>query len=159
MTAAAPSRPAAPPRTVAPGAALTSLLRRVWPAALVVVIGLVAWQVAVQVSGVRPQVLPSPLRVVEQGWANRALIWANVVPTLVETAAGFAVSLVVGWVLAIAADFVPWLKRALTPLLVASQTLPIVAIAPLVIIWFGFGLAPKVVVIAPRDVLPGDGRG
>ena len=48
----------------------------------------------------------------------------------------------------------PWLRRALTPLLVASQTLPIVAIAPLMIIWFGFGLLPKVVVIALVTFFP-----
>ena len=63
-------------------------------------------------------------------------------------------SLAVGWALAVAVDFVPWLRRALTPLLVASQTLPIVAIAPLLIIWFGFGLLPKVVVIALVTFFP-----
>ena len=61
---------------------------------------------------------------------------------------GFAVSLARGWTIAIAVDFSPCLRRARTPLLVASQTLPIIAIAPLLIIWFGFGLFPKVVVIA-----------
>jgi ABC-type nitrate/sulfonate/bicarbonate transport system permease component len=133
---------------------VTRALRRAWPALLLVVLGLVAWQVCVDVSGVRPQVLPSPLRVVEQGWAYRGPLWTNTVPTLLETAVGFAVSLVVGWALAIAVDFVPWLKRALTPLLVVSQTVPIVAIAPLLIIWFGFGLAPKVLVIALVTFFP-----
>ena len=123
-------------------------------ALLLVLVGLAVWQVAVDVSGVRPQVLPSPLRVVEQGWAYRAALWTNTVPTLQVTAVGFAVSLAVGWAIAVAVDFVPWLRRALTPLLVASQTLPIVAIAPLLIIWFGFGLLPKVVVIALVTFFP-----
>jgi ABC-type nitrate/sulfonate/bicarbonate transport system permease component len=121
---------------------------RVGPALLLVLVGLAVWQLAVDVSGVRPQVLPSPLRVVEQGWAYRAALWTNTVPTLQVTAVGFAVSLAVGWAIAVTVDFVPWLRQALTPLLVASQTVPIVAIAPLLIIWFGFGLLPKVVVIA-----------
>jgi ABC-type nitrate/sulfonate/bicarbonate transport system permease component len=56
--------------------------------------------------------------------------------------------------LAVSMDFVPWLRRALIPLLVASQTLPIVAIAPLMIIWFGFGLLPKVLVIALVTFFP-----
>jgi ABC-type nitrate/sulfonate/bicarbonate transport system permease component len=64
------------------------------------------------------------------------------------------VSLALGWALAVAVDFSPWLRRALTPLLVASQTLPIIAIAPLLIIWFGFGLLPKVVVIALVTFFP-----
>ena len=102
----------------------------------------------------RPQVLPSPLRVAEQGWAAREQIWANTLPTMQVTAVGFAVSLALGWVIAIAVDFSPWLRRALTPLLVVSQTLPIIAIAPLLIIWFGFGLLPKVVVIALVTFFP-----
>jgi ABC-type nitrate/sulfonate/bicarbonate transport system permease component len=127
---------------------------RVGPALLLVLVGLAVWQLAVDVSGVRPQVLPSPLRVVEQGWAYRAALWTNTVPTLQDTAVGFAVSLAVGWAIAVTVDFVPWLRRALTPLLVASQTVPIVAIAPLLIIWFGFGLLPKVVVIALVTFFP-----
>ena len=78
----------------------------------------------------------------------------NTLPTLQVTAVGFAVSLAIGWAVAIAIDFSPWLRRALTPLLVASQTLPIIAIAPLLIIWFGFGLLPKVVVIALVTFFP-----
>jgi NitT/TauT family transport system permease protein len=129
-------------------------LRRAVPPLMLVAAGLAAWQWFVTAAEVRPQVLPSPLRVLEQGWAYRADIWANTVPTLQVTAVGFTVSLVLGWTLAIAADFSPWLRRALTPLLVASQTLPIIAIAPLLIIWFGFGLLPKVVVIALVTFFP-----
>ena len=72
------------------------LARRAGPAVLLVLVGLVGWQVAVDVSGVRPQVLLSPLRVVEQGWAFRDALWTNTVPTLQVTAVGFAVSLAVG---------------------------------------------------------------
>lgn len=124
------------------------------PPLALVGVGLVVWQWYVTAHDVRPQVLPSPLRVVQQGWAFRELIWANTVPTLQVTAVGFTVSLVLGWALAVAVDFSPWLRRALTPLLVASQTLPIIAIAPLLIIWFGFGLLPKVVVIALVTFFP-----
>jgi len=130
------------------------VVRRVAPPLVLVVLLLVVWQVAVVAFDVRPQVLPSPLRVVEQGWAYREQLWANTLPTLQVTLVGFAVSLLVGWVLAVAVDFSPWLRRALTPLLVVSQTLPIIAIAPLLIIWFGFGLLPKVVVIAMVTFFP-----
>jgi ABC-type nitrate/sulfonate/bicarbonate transport system permease component len=145
-----------------PGAVLTAPPRRgarrglaaVAPPLLLVALGLGAWQWYVTARDVRPQVLPSPLRVVEQGWAFRAEIWANTVPTLQVTAIGFGVSLVIGWALAVAVDFSPWLRRGLTPLLVASQTLPIIAIAPLLIIWFGFGLLPKILVIALVTFFP-----
>jgi NitT/TauT family transport system permease protein len=127
---------------------------RAVPPLVLVAAGLVGWQWYVTAAGVRPQVLPSPLRVLEQGWAFRDQIWANTVPTLQVTAVGFGVSLALGWAIAVAVDFSPWLRRALTPLLVASQTLPIIAIAPLLIIWFGFGLFPKVVVIALVTFFP-----
>jgi ABC-type nitrate/sulfonate/bicarbonate transport system permease component len=127
---------------------------RVVPPLVLVAVGLAVWQWYVTVAEVRPQVLPSPLRVLEQGWAYREQIWANTVPTVQVTAVGFTVSLALGWALAVAVDFSPWLRRALTPLLVASQTLPIIAIAPLLIIWFGFGLLPKVVVIALVTFFP-----
>lgn len=127
---------------------------RVVPPLVLVLIGLAVWQSYVVAYGVRPQVLPSPLRVAEQGWAYRGPLWVNTLPTLQVTVVGFAVSLVLGWALAVAVDFSPWLKRALTPLLVVSQTLPIIAIAPLLIIWFGFGLLPKVLVIALVTFFP-----
>jgi ABC-type nitrate/sulfonate/bicarbonate transport system permease component len=155
-TPAAPRGPAGPARegTVPVRSPVRRLLARAWPPLVLVAVGLVAWQWCVTAFGVRPQVLPSPLRVLEQGWAFREQIWTNTVPTLQVTAVGFAVSLALGWALAIAVDFSPWLRRALTPLLVASQTMPIIAIAPLMIIWFGFGLLPKVLVIALVTFFP-----
>jgi ABC-type nitrate/sulfonate/bicarbonate transport system permease component len=122
----------------------------------VVLIGLLlaGWQTAVVAGHVDPTVLPSPTRIVEQGWLARSDIWANTTPTLIETVIGFAVSLAVAWTLAIVVDFSVLLRRALMPLLVASQTIPIIAIAPLMIIWFGFGLLPKVIVISLVTFFP-----
>jgi ABC-type nitrate/sulfonate/bicarbonate transport system permease component len=153
---APPAGPGAEPGRRAPGGRSRSrrLLGRIWPPLLLVAAGLAGWQWLVTALAIRPQVLPSPVRVLVQGWAFREQIWANTVPTLQVTAVGFTVSLVLGWALAIAVDFAGWLRRALTPLLVASQTLPIIAIAPLLIIWFGFGLLPKVVVIALVTFFP-----
>ena len=154
----APARPGPGVDRASGRAAARSRARRVlgraWPPLLLVIAGLVVWQWCVTAFAIRPQVLPSPLRVLQQGWAYREQIWANTVPTVQVTAVGFAVSLALGWALAIAVDFSPWLRRALTPLLVASQTLPIIAIAPLLIIWFGFGLLPKVLVIALVTFFP-----
>ncbi|BBG01489.1 MULTISPECIES: ABC transporter permease [Pseudonocardia] len=130
------------------------MTRRLGPALLLVGLLLVTWQLAAVVSGVAPQVLPSPLRVLEQGWVFREALWANTLPTVQVTVIGFTVSLAVAWAIAVAVDFSPWLRSALMPLLVASQTLPVIAIAPLLIIWFGFGLLPKVLVIALVTFFP-----
>lgn len=114
----------------------------------------VVWEVAVRVSGVRPQVLPAPSLVAASGWDHREAIAGHAVATLGVTAVGFAVSLVCAWALAIAVDFSPLLRRAALPLMVASQTIPVIAIAPLMIIWFGFGLLPKVLVVALVTFFP-----
>ncbi|MGW0005235.1 ABC transporter permease [Nocardia grenadensis] len=124
------------------------------PSIVTVALLVVLWQVYVEASGIRPQLLPSPARVVTQGWAHRDEIGVHAAATLQVTLVGFAVSLSLAWLLAVVVDFSPWLRRAFVPLFVASQTLPIIAIAPLMIIWFGFGLLPKVLVVALVTFFP-----
>lgn len=114
----------------------------------------VAWEAAVRLNSVRPQVLPAPSLVVSSGWEHRDAIAGHAAATLGVTAAGFAVSLVCAWALALVVDFSPFVRRAALPLMVASQTIPVIAIAPLMIIWFGFGLLPKVLVVALVTFFP-----
>jgi ABC-type nitrate/sulfonate/bicarbonate transport system permease component len=130
------------------------VLLAVGPPVVIVALGLAVWQWMVDATGVSPEILPTPLRVLRQGWAFRDQIWTNTISTVQVTVVGFAVSLTLAWVLAVLVDFSQWMRRALTPLLVASQTLPIIAIAPLLIIWFGFGLLPKIVIIALVTFFP-----
>ncbi|MGW0181368.1 ABC transporter permease [Nocardia sp. NPDC003345] len=143
----------AAPQPVA-AASRSARIRWVLPSVVTVAVLVACWQVYVEVSGIRPQLLPSPLRVVRQGWAHRDEIGAHAAVTLQVTLTGFAVSLSLAWLLAVVVDFSPWLRRALVPLFVASQTLPIIAIAPLMVIWFGFGLLPKVLVVALVTFFP-----
>jgi ABC-type nitrate/sulfonate/bicarbonate transport system permease component len=124
------------------------------PAVTALVVLVLAWQSYVWLSGIESRLLPSPARVAEQGWANREALWLNACATLLVTLTGFGVSLAFGWLVAICVDFLPWLRRAVIPLLVVSQTLPIIAIAPLMIMWFGFGLLPKVLVITLVTFFP-----
>jgi ABC-type nitrate/sulfonate/bicarbonate transport system permease component len=126
----------------------------VLPPLLVLVLVLGLWQWFVISHHVLPQVLPTPGRILVQGWAFRGDIWLNTVPTLKETAIGFVVSVAVAFIIAVAMDFSSAVRRSVYPLLVVSQTLPIIAIAPLLIIWFGFGLFPKVLVVALVTFFP-----
>jgi ABC-type nitrate/sulfonate/bicarbonate transport system permease component len=112
------------------------------------------WKLYTIRSGVSPQVLPSPDRVVRAGWAARDALWTNALTTLQETAFGFLVGIALGFALSIVIDASGVLRNALMPLLIGSQTLPLVAIAPLVIIWFGFGLTPKVFLVALLSFFP-----
>ncbi|MBY4215052.1 ABC transporter permease [Rhodococcus fascians] len=154
MTTSAIDEPVTAERDTFSLSGVRASLRWAWPAVTVVVLSIAVWQIYVEVSGIRPQVLPSPGRVLTQGWAQREAIAENAAATLQVTLVGFAVSLVLAWLLAIAVDFSPWLRRAFVPLFVVSQTLPIIAIAPLLIIWFGFGLLPKILVIALATFFP-----
>lgn len=136
------------------GGAGFAAVGRLLPALATVTVLVVCWQAYVQISGIRPQLLPAPTRVLEQGWAHRDEIALHAGATLQVTATGFALSLALAWLLAVVVDFSPWLRRAFVPLFVASQTLPIIAIAPLMVIWFGFGLLPKVLVVALVTFFP-----
>lgn len=139
--------------TAAP-AALKRAARALWPPVVLLAVVIGAWQLYTTAAGIDPTTLPSPARVVEQGWANRADLWDNTLPTLQETLLGFAVSFAAAWVVAVLLDFSAAARRGLYPLLVASQTIPIVAVAPLLIIWFGFGLLPKMLVVTLTTFFP-----
>jgi ABC-type nitrate/sulfonate/bicarbonate transport system permease component len=92
--------------------------------------------------------------VLESLWLFREDALRHAVPTIVETLAGFAVSIAAAVGAAIAMDRLPVLRRALAPLMIGSQTIPIVAIAPLIVVWFGFGFAPKILVVVLVTFFP-----
>ena len=108
---------------------------------------LVIWQVYCSAADVDPTVLPTPTRIISQLFEQRDIAWTNTAQTLEEMAVGFALSVLVALFIACVMDNVRWIRNALYPTLIASQTIPVIAIAPLMIIWFGFGLLPKVLLI------------
>jgi ABC-type nitrate/sulfonate/bicarbonate transport system permease component len=122
-------------------------VRRFGPPLGLVAILLGAWEVYARSSGVSPFVLPAPSQVLGALWEFRSEAVRHAVPTLVETVVGFSLSIAGATAVAIGLDRVGWARRAVEPLLVGSQTIPIVAIAPLIVVWFGFGLLPKVLVV------------
>jgi ABC-type nitrate/sulfonate/bicarbonate transport system permease component len=106
------------------------------------------WQWYAGQPSIDPQLLPTPVAVWRALSAESDLLWHHTLVTLEETLVGFAAALAAGVFLATVIDFSPWLRRALYPLLVTSQTIPIITLAPLLVLWFGFGLFSKVIVIA-----------
>jgi ABC-type nitrate/sulfonate/bicarbonate transport system permease component len=129
--------------------------RRRWLPPLVVVGAvIVAWEAYCRVAGISPVVLPSPTRILEQLWAFRGDAVRHTIPTLAETGLGLSLSVAVSVVAAVAMDRFESVRRALEPLFIASQTVPVVAIAPLLVLWFGFGLAPKVLIVVLVTFFP-----
>ena len=113
-----------------------------------------AWEAYVRGAAIDPITLPAPTRVLSALWDFRETAAANLVPTLVEALVGCALSVVLAIAAAVALDRWAPVRRAVEPLLVTSQTIPIVAIAPLFVIWFGFGLLPKVLIVVLVTFFP-----
>jgi len=105
------------------------------------------WQWYASQPTVDAQILPTPLAVWNVLVNQRDILWLHTLVTLQETLVGFAVALAAGVICGAVIDFSPWLRRAIYPLLVASQTIPIIILAPLLVLWFGFGLLSKSIVV------------
>ncbi|MEA2278854.1 MAG: putative hydroxymethylpyrimidine transport system permease protein [Solirubrobacteraceae bacterium] len=117
-------------------------------AALIVLTFLGGWELYADLGGVDEFILPAPSQIGQALWDDRSLLWSNLTVTAQEVGLGVLVALVLGFLLAVALHFSGALRRGAYPLLVASQAVPIVIIAPLLVVWFGFGIVPKLVIIA-----------
>ncbi|WP_312796341.1 ABC transporter permease [Tianweitania sp.] len=131
-----------------------SFVARTGPAALAIAALLLAWQLYADLSGISATTLPSPTRVAQQAWIQKRALFDNALPTIRATVLGFACSLTTAFILSILMDFSQPLRRALFPVFIISQTLPLVAIAPLGVLWFGFGLVPKIMLVALVTFFP-----
>jgi ABC-type nitrate/sulfonate/bicarbonate transport system permease component len=124
----------------------TALARYAPPAALVLAV-LVLWQIATVIWQIQPWLLPAPAAIARAGWEARAILAPHIWQTAQETLWGFAVALAVGLTLGVIIDRSTLARDALYPILVVSQTIPTIAIAPLLVIWFGYGIWPKIIVV------------
>jgi ABC-type nitrate/sulfonate/bicarbonate transport system permease component len=117
------------------------------PAFVLVVTLLALWQLYVGAGNISSQVLPTPTAIVRALIDNRGIIYDNTVQTLLETVLGIVAATLLGLLLAVMLDISQWLRRAIYPLLVTSQTIPIIALAPLLLIWLGYDIRPKLIVV------------
>ena len=116
--------------------------------ALVLLITLLAlWQVYVQVSQINPLFLPSPIAIVATLVQSWPIIYDNTVQTLLETVLGILLATLFGLTMAILLDVSNWMRRAIYPLLVISQTIPMIALAPLLVLWIGYDIRSKLIVV------------
>ena len=126
-------------------------MRRVlsgWRPLLVLAILLGAWELYVDLGGADPLVLPAPHAVASSLYDDRGLLWSNFLTTAEEVLLGIALASAAALALAVLIHFSPTLRRALYPLLVGSQAIPIPIISSVLVLWLGFGLLPKLVVVA-----------
>jgi putative hydroxymethylpyrimidine transport system permease protein len=118
------------------------------PAVLLVAALLGVWELYVELGGVDPSLLPAPDAIAAALWSNAGVVWSNFTITAKEVLLGLALALLGGFAIAVAIHLSPPFRRAVYPLTVGSQAVPIAVLAPLLVFWWGFGIFPKLVVIA-----------
>jgi NitT/TauT family transport system permease protein/putative hydroxymethylpyrimidine transport system permease protein len=124
-------------------------VRQALPAALLLAALIGIWELYVDLHGSTfSLVLPAPHQVAKALFTDRGLLWSNFLVTAKEVLLGIVLATILGFVLAVSIHFSPTLRRAAYPLLVASQAVPVVILAPVLAFWLGFGLVPKLLVIA-----------
>lgn len=107
-------------------------------------VALAVWQGLVWIMQAPPYILPSPLRVANAAWVNRALIADHASITLLEVLLGLLIGSLLGALAAIVLAQSPRLHRLVMPLLLFTQAVPVFALAPILTLWFGYGIASKV---------------
>jgi NitT/TauT family transport system permease protein len=117
----------------------------VYPIGMMVAL-LAVWEAAARLLSLPPYLLPAPSAIARSMDTNSAVLIKESVTTTLETVLGFVLSVAVGVPLALAIYLWRPFARAVYPILVSSQAVPKVAIAPLFLVWFGFGLLPKVLI-------------
>lgn len=124
-----------------------SRIARIALPVLFAVVFLTVWELYAQLSGIRESTLPAPSRVIEVFLENRAVLFDNARVTGIEIVVGYLAAVVFGTVLGVVIHASIPLERTLYPWLVASQTVPILAIAPVIVTWLGFGIESKITVV------------
>lgn len=108
---------------------------------------LVIWECAVRLNNLPLYILPSPIQIIKTLAATFPLLFMHIASTMQEALLGFVLAVITAFITAFILNYVSWLNRALYPLLIVSQTIPIITLAPLFLIWFGWGMLPKILVV------------
>ncbi len=118
------------------------------PLAIVIAL-LVAWEAAVILLHIKPFVLPAPTTIFrELAVSGPTIILPQLRTTLFEVLVGYALAIAISAVLSILILYSPAFRRGVLPLIVASQTIPIITMAPVLVIWFGYNSLPRIIITA-----------
>lgn len=131
-----------------------STIKSKLPAVIAIGALLLLWQLVCLTGLVPGYMLPSPVQVVKAFIADLPLLWEHSIITLQEAFLGLALGIAIGFLFAVLMDSFEFLYRGFYPILVITQTVPTVAIAPLLVLWFGYDLLPKVVLVVLSTFFP-----
>lgn len=133
---------------------LSRALSQYGPPVAAIVVTILIWHAVTVWYGISPLILPSPGSVLETAIQFRAILPKHTMVTIIETVLGLLVSLVFAVPLAIAIVWSPLFRRTIYPLILGMQSIPKVALAPLFLIWIGYGMSSKVLIAASIAFFP-----
>lgn len=107
---------------------------------------IVVWALVVALFSPAPYILPSPGSVIERLWTSREVLTEAAWPTIEVVLSGFAIALVIAVPLGMLIVAIPLLDKMIYPLVIAFNSIPKVALAPLFVVWFGYGAAPRILI-------------
>lgn len=112
------------------------------------------WQAAVDLFRIQPFILPGPIKVFKALYDERSLLLTHTLVTMREAFTGFGIAIVLGIIFGLLMGYFRHVRIALYPIFVISQTIPLIILAPLFAIWFGFGFLPKVLIVVLMCFFP-----
>lgn len=130
-----------------------NITNKMWPI-LAILILLGAWQIVSMTGKIEEYLLPSPISVMKAFVSEFPLLMENAKVTLLEAFIGLGWGIGIGFAIAVLMDRLEWLYRACYPIIVLTQTIPTVAIAPLLVLWFGYEMLPKIILIVLATFFP-----
>jgi NitT/TauT family transport system permease protein len=130
------------------------ILTSISPAVWTVITLLVVWELWVRIAHTPVFILPAPTRIAAEFAEHWQRLLINAGYTISEVLIGFIFAVLIGVPLAVLVTYSRWAERSVYPLIAASQTIPKVAIAPLLLAWFGYGLTPKIVIVILISFFP-----
>lgn len=106
------------------------------------------WEGIANILHIDKWILPSPSQTVLALWESRQLLLQHTFVTLIESFIGLLMAIIIAFIVSVLMYSFSFLNKSLYPILIISQTIPFIALAPLLVVWFGFGYAPKIIIVA-----------
>lgn len=126
---------------------MKNILMKGWRPAAVLLLLFIVWELAVILAEVPAWLLPPPTDIFQEAIAGWDGFLLHLQPTVMLSLLGFAIGTGIGLLTAVLLHLLPFLRESIYPLLILSQNVPIIVLAPLLVVWFGFGILPKLIVI------------
>ena len=124
------------------------------PSIFFVIVVLIVCDVLVKINDVPSWLLPSPSEIFKAMLDNARILTSHTITTLIEVILGFVIALFVGLLLSSAITLSSTIEKSFYPFIIASQTIPVIVIAPMLLVWVGYGLMPKIIVVALISFFP-----